>query len=180
MPSDTTQLHSNIPPPFIPPESHFQPEIPLSFSTDIWSLACTIFNIMGRCPPFYTDSVYDTTGIEERVMLLGKLPSEWWGKWDARSRLFNEDGTRNNRKSEEELSWEEQFEKYLRQSRPNKDMEVMGDKEKDALSTMLKAMLRYRPSERPTAREVMESEWMEEWALPEVERMKELRQGDMT
>lgn len=178
MPSETTRLYSSIPLAFTPPESEFQPEIPLSFSSDVWSLACTVFNIMGTNPPFYTDFASQTTVMEERVLVLGKLPNGWWNNWDARSRMFNEDGTRNNSRADgSEVSWEQRFEECVQKPRQEEKMEEMGGNEKDALFAMLKAMLRYRPEERPTVEEVLKSQWMEEWALREVERMKVLRKS---
>ncbi|OJD17001.1 CMGC/SRPK protein kinase [Emergomyces pasteurianus Ep9510] len=156
-----TRLYSNIPPAFAPPESQFQADVPLSFSADIWSLACTVFNIMGRSPPFYMDFASDTTTmIEEWVLLLGKLPFEWWSKWDARSTLFNEDGTRNdNNPSKSIVSWDQRFEECMQEPRQVENMEEIENKEKDALTTMLKSMLRYQPEERLTARDVLESKW---------------------
>lgn len=53
-------------------------------------------------------------------------------------------------------------------------MEVVGDEEKIALFTMLKAMLAFRPEERISAEKALEAEWMKEWALPETEKMKKL------
>ena len=52
-------------------------------------------------------------------------------------------------------------------------MEVVGDEEKSALFTMLKAMLEFRLEERMSAETALESKWMKEWALPELEKMKE-------
>lgn len=34
--------------------------------------------------------------IKEKVDTVGKLPSEWWQKWDARLRWFSEEGRRNH------------------------------------------------------------------------------------
>jgi serine/threonine-protein kinase SRPK3 len=40
---------------------------------------------------------------------------------------------------------------------------------------MLKAMMAFRPGERPTAKEILKSEWMRKWALPDLERMREMQ-----
>jgi hypothetical protein len=36
---------------------------------------------------------------------------------------------------------------------------------------MLRWMLAFRPGDRPTAKQVLETEWMREWALPECEKV---------
>jgi hypothetical protein len=40
-------------------------------------------------------------------------------------------------------------------------------RERDAIFDMLRLMLSFRPENRPTAQQILESEWMVKWALPE-------------
>lgn len=40
------------------------------------------------------------------------------------------------------------------------------------ISTMLRSMLSFRPENWPTAKQVLESEWMVKWALPESEKIR--------
>ena len=49
--------------------------------------------------------------------------------------------------------------------------EEVSEDEKAALIALLRAMMAYRPEERPTAMEIMESEWMRKWALLDMENM---------
>ena len=42
LPSTTQRYHSHTPGTHVLPEVHFSPEEPLSFPSDIWSLACTM------------------------------------------------------------------------------------------------------------------------------------------
>jgi hypothetical protein len=45
---------------------------------------------------------------------------------------------------------------------------------KAALLNMLKAMMAFKPGDWTTAtKQIIESEWMEKWALPELSRLKE-------
>ncbi|KAJ5209629.1 hypothetical protein N7449_004008 [Penicillium cf. viridicatum] len=37
---------------------------------------------------------------------------------------------------------------------------------------MLRSMLSFEPANRPSAQEVLDSEWMVEWALPEYEKIR--------
>jgi hypothetical protein len=46
-PSREYRYHSHAPMSFIPPEARFEPECGLSFSADIWTLACSIWIILG-------------------------------------------------------------------------------------------------------------------------------------
>ena len=81
----------------LPPEAYFNfcPRN-LSFPSDIWALACAIWQLIGLCP-FFDDFMCILTWddlIEQHVDLLGKLPPEWWQRWDARSKSFDEEGVR--------------------------------------------------------------------------------------
>lgn len=48
-------------------------------------------------------------------------------------------------------------------------MEEMSKKEEEALKGMMRSMLVFRPEERVSMAEVMDSAWMKEWALPDLE-----------
>lgn len=104
----------------------------------------------------------------EHVTVLGKLPEEWWEKWNVRSKWFNEDGTRNHH--DLGSPWTERFEKFVQNPRRRDGMQEIEDEEKAVLFAMLKAMLAFRPEERLTAAEVLRSRWMKDWALPELEK----------
>lgn len=43
------------------------------------------------------------------------------------------------------------------------------EQETQAILDLMRCMLRFRPEERPTIDEVLQSEWMVKWALPELE-----------
>ena len=170
LPSITARHHSNTPALSAPPETRFLSQ-PLSFPIDIWSLACTIWSIIGARPLFEGFAPTADWMTKEHVTVLGKLPSEWWEKWEVHTQWFNEDGTRNH----EELGrpWAERFEKFVQEPRKKCRMEEIGDEEKAALLSMLKAMLAFRPEERLTAKDVLKCQWVKDWALPELERMRE-------
>jgi serine/threonine-protein kinase SRPK3 len=77
--------------------------------------------------------------IKEYVDLLGKLPPEWWQKWDDRQKWFNEEGERND--GTERTSWEERFELSVQKLRRKFGMGEISEEEKAALLAMLKAMM---------------------------------------
>ncbi|KAF7171758.1 hypothetical protein CNMCM6106_006140 [Aspergillus hiratsukae] len=107
--------------------------------------------------------------IREQVDALGKLPLPWWLKWNSRMRWFNEDGTRH---SGNPRTWERRFSDSVQEPRQEAKIQEVGEEEKVALLGMLRAMLAFRLEERPSATEVMEGEWMQKWALPELAKCK--------
>ena len=50
-------------------------------------------------------------------------------------------------------------------------MPVIEPEESEAIFSLLRSMLSFRPDDRPTAKQVSESEWMVKWALPEYYRL---------
>ncbi|KAL4820401.1 kinase-like protein [Aspergillus spinulosporus] len=137
-----------------PPEARFEPENPLSLQSDVWSLACTIW--ISRHRGRLTCEHVDTLGI---------LPPEWWERWQARQHKFTEDGKPINRNPYR--SWEDRFEDSVQQPRRDSGMPPFDANERDAIFDVLRPMLSFRPENRPTTRQVLESEWMVRWALPE-------------
>lgn len=59
---------------------------------DLWALACTVYEIRTGSPLFENFMDDDDEIIMQMVPLLGKLPESWWKSWEARGRLFEEDG----------------------------------------------------------------------------------------
>lgn len=49
-------------------------------------------------------------------------------------------------------------------------MEVIGGDEKKAIFEMVRGTLKFSPSDRMSAQQVLETEWMREWAIPEAEK----------
>ncbi|OKP11832.1 hypothetical protein PENSUB_2698 [Penicillium subrubescens] len=51
-PAQETRYDSHTPLLIRPPEARFEPNKPLTFSSDIWTLACTIWDIIAQRPLF--------------------------------------------------------------------------------------------------------------------------------
>lgn len=169
LPSTTPRHYSNTPGVLVPPEVYFLPQKPLSFPTDIWTLACTLWSIIGQQPLFEGFDPGPDWMIKEHVDTIGKLPSEWWHKWDARLRWFNEEGRRDHGGVSRSLM--ERFNSSVHRPRQEFEMEDVGEDEETVLLAMLRAMLVYTPEGRLTAAEILESEWMQKWALPVLEKV---------
>ncbi|KAJ6120432.1 hypothetical protein N7523_004712 [Penicillium sp. IBT 18751x] len=105
----------------------------------------------------------------EHVDTLGVLPPEWWTKWEARRQKFSKDGKPMNRNPFR--SWDDRFEDSVQQPRRDSGMPLFEAKERDAIFDMLRPMLSFRPENRLTTQQILESEWMVKWALPEYRKI---------
>lgn len=81
----------------------------------------------------------------------------------ARKR-FTEDAKRRSQGTGRSLV--NRFVDSIQEPREEFAMEGVGETEKIALLAIFQAMLAFRPSERATTKEIIESEWMLKWALP--------------
>ncbi|KAM5357520.1 hypothetical protein ACJZ2D_016182 [Fusarium nematophilum] len=167
-PAQESRFESYTPLEIRPSEARFEPTTPLSFASDIWSLGCTIWAILGQRS--FLDSFLitqdDATG--DQVDALGPLPPEWWAKWEARPERFTEDGQPKEGRSA--WSWDQRFKDSIQRPRRDKGMETLSEKERDALFEMVRWMLAFRPSDRPSAKQVLETAWMRDWAIPECDK----------
>ncbi|GKZ49597.1 hypothetical protein AbraIFM66951_002168 [Aspergillus brasiliensis] len=161
---------SHTPPGFRSPEARFEPQMALTYSSDIWSLATAIWEIVGMKPIFSTDFVPDDEIVAQHIDVLGQMPREWWLRWEGRSKFFTEDGCPidtylENQWPPLEESFEIDIQKWRRKWRG-----VIEEEEKAAFLDLVRRMLVFRPEERPTAEDVLQPEWMSKWAWPEYER----------
>ena len=170
-----------------PPEAFFgEPATDecLSFGADIWTLACTIWEILGSSPPFevFVPSLDSVT--REHVEAFGKLPDRWWRKWANRNNWFDEDGRKNVTEhlkqcySNSARGWDQRFPGSIqgarrRASNTEHNFEVFGEDEGKAFGDMIKSMLVLEPGQRATIEDVVNCEWMQRWGLPELHRMEE-------
>lgn len=172
-PSVTSRHYSNAPGLLAPPEVHHlscQKE-PISFPADIWTLACTVFEILGQRPLFEGYSSSADWMTKEHIDAVGELPTEWWEKWEAWSKWFSDNGIRHL--GETGRSLEVRYDVSIRAPRESRKMEGIGEEEKRAFFTMLRGMLVFDPKKRLTATEIIDTEWMQRWALPSLEKVEQ-------
>ncbi|KGO75295.1 hypothetical protein PITC_001080 [Penicillium italicum] len=155
---------------FRAPEATFEPEAPLSYPSDIWSLATAIWDIVGMQSIFSTDSWEEDDVLSQHIDVLGPMPSDWWQRWEGKLKFFDESGhsTEYHKKNKWyplDQSFETQVQKWRRGV-----ADEMQDDEKTAFLNMMRQMLMFRPEERLTVKQVLESAWMVKWALPEYQR----------
>ena len=142
-----------------PPESLFNERV--GPPADIWSFACTIFETFGTRALFEDFMPDPDTVLVEMVSTLGILPDRWWKKWRNRSLYLLDDGTiKTTRKI---CSSEEPRPLALRieQMRGNRNEQFtetskqLSPEVAAGLRMLLASMLRYEPSERAKAEEVV-------------------------
>ncbi|KAL3473291.1 kinase-like domain-containing protein [Aspergillus californicus] len=186
-PSTTNSYTCQTPRLLAPPEAYFAKpptDSPLSFPADIWTLACTIWDLFGTSPPFevFIPSLDNVT--QEHVDTFGKLPERWWKRWENRSGWFDEDGRKNVKEFRKVFGntarpWEKRFPGSIRRARKEamwceeKDLGLFEPDEEKAFGEMIKSMLVLEPGERASIYDVVGSEWMQGWGLPEIQRMQE-------
>jgi len=160
-PSDKSRFQSYTHLVLRPPEGFFEPTAPLSFASDIWSLGCSIFELLG-----YRSLVDGIITPQDEIMaqqvhLQGRLPSEWWDKWELREKWLDETGKPLS--NERDIwSWDRQFDEWVNVLRPSCGTDMVKDDEKAVLLELLRWMLAWRPGERPSAEDVLEAAWMKQ------------------
>lgn len=160
--------------PVLPPEAYFEPDGPISFPADIWTLACAIWSIFSSRPLFDgTLATHDDIS-SQQVDILGPLPPEWWDRWEARQEYFDKTGTPKKGRFVVP-SLENCFQQEIQAPRQNNDMGQFDTEEMLALLSMLRLMLAFRPEERATATTILNSKWMTTWGLPTFEKTQKVR-----
>ena len=96
------------------------------------------------------------------------MPDEWWERWEGKSRRFVGNG--KPKEGREVWTFEQRFEDAIQAPRRRRGTEGMDEEERDALFDMVRGMLVFRPGDRLSASQVLTTEWMRKWAIPEAEK----------
>ena len=168
--SDTeTREELQTPVLFLPPETTFSRKLN-GKPADVWTLGCTLYEILGERPLFEGFMPDKDDIIAEMVSCLGLLPQHWWQSWQARGDFFLEDGSwKTDMKHFHESKSRPLLLRIHQMGREN-DSEFSEDEAK-SMEKMVRTMLTYEPTKRATAREIMESDWMTRWGLPALEKL---------
>lgn len=129
---------------------------------DVWSLACTIFDIMGEQLPFEGWMPDRDDVAAEMVSALGLPPSPWWQGWGRREDFFLQDGTWNVNPKR----WHDPIYRPLKERIKHNgrviDSEFTAEEEVVWIE-LLRGMLVYEPDNRMTIHEALGSTWMREY-----------------
>jgi serine/threonine protein kinase len=159
------------------PEALFEPEEPLSYASDIWSLACAIWEILGM-KFIFSESETQHEIVAQQIDVLGSegFPEAWRLQWERLQEddRHTTDGAPPWMRSGEREKWpklETAFEEFVQKYRRKRESTGMFEEaETQAILALMRGMLRFRPEERLTMDEVLKSEWMLKWALPQLEQ----------
>jgi serine/threonine protein kinase len=152
------------------PEALFEPSEPMSFASDIWSLACAIWHVLGLSPlfsPGETRTDYRVAGFLE-TLEPEKLPQSWQQIWEREESVpGNSSLPKRPHDVDEDCEppISSLFEEWTQQRR-RKEGKPFEEAETAAILDFMKGMLKFDPNERWTIDQVLESDWMRKWALP--------------
>jgi serine/threonine-protein kinase SRPK3 len=106
---------------------YFSPEARLDNvvtpASDIWGLACTIFEIRAGFSLFASFLASESSILQDIVSTLGKLPEPWWSKIEKRHVWFEENG-------EPTVQVNGELEFPARETSTRKLLQLIGDDEK--------------------------------------------------
>uniref|UniRef100_A0A0W0G6R6 non-specific serine/threonine protein kinase n=1 Tax=Moniliophthora roreri TaxID=221103 RepID=A0A0W0G6R6_MONRR len=157
------------------PEARFESRI--DTASDVWALACTIFEMRAGFPLFESFLGSDDHVLKETVQMLGKLPDPWWNSFGTRHLWFDDHGEPKSLELQqqarvllpaERTSIREKFLSIGVNDEPTETddgpmMEPYGTKldetEVELLEDLLEKMLRYQPQDRITMRDVISHPW---------------------
>lgn len=173
------ELHT--PPLFLPPEDFFNETITLA--ADVWTLGVNLYEVLGERPLFESFSCDRDDIFADTISTLGRPPARWWDSWENRKDFFELDGswTRNIQRIYSPIFrplHQRMWDMGRGKTPETCEWDVEGG-ELRALEELLRAMLAFEPAERPTAEQLMASEYMVKWAMPawkrQLGRAKRLR-----
>ena len=157
------------------PEALFKPNEPLSYPSDIWSLGTAIWEILGMKFIFSESETQDEI-VAQQIDVLGShnFPESWRKQWEQ---LGEEEkcatGGIPRQPTGDRETWpslENAFEEFVQKYRRKREAAgTFEEEETQAILELMRGMLRFRPEERLTIDEVLRSEWMVNWALPQLE-----------
>lgn len=158
------------------PEALFASDLPISFPSDIWSLGTAIWEILGMKFIFSESETLDET-VAQQIDVLGSshFPESWRKQWErsGEGQESNGNTTFPRRPTGEREIWpslENAFEEFVQRYRRKRAAAgTFDEQETRAILDLMRGMLKFRPEERLKIVEVLKSEWMVKWALPQLE-----------
>lgn len=163
-----------------PPEWRFEPSSPFSFPVDIWCLGIALWDLIARRALFNDQFVPRDSVVAQHKDILGQMPPQWWKKWEKRLEYFDAEGN-STRGNDTPPPLSEAFDAWAQKYRAKYKVGVLPEDEKAAFLSLLSQMLSLDPRDRPSAKEVLASEWMMTWAMPSFEQsLTETRERNLT
>lgn len=157
------------------PETIFESK--LGPSSEVWSLACVLFEIRAGNPLFTSIMGSQDEIVQQMVQMKGKLPEQWWRRWDKRSVCFDEEGKPlTDWPNGIAMAVEYPLEEMITDIGSEDDDAAMFGSEMSTLEPIntgvpepeaasmkdvLESMLRWSPEERPSIAQVAQHPWLQ-------------------
>ncbi|TKA76118.1 hypothetical protein B0A49_03666 [Cryomyces minteri] len=126
---------------------------------DLWSMACTMFELVVGFPMFDSVMTNKDIVIEQMIERVGDLPGRWKAKWNPAKKEPPDVAFLD----EDEFSTSQQaytLEQWLHQTYFDDEKKpVLSVEDVELLGSMLRGMLRYESDERPSAAQVAQHPW---------------------
>lgn len=146
---------------------------PIDQKIDIWSFGCLIYEVLTGRLLFQVSGLTDVPREEndddhllQMVDMLGLPPPEIFERWPRRRRYFDEhlqlirSDVSSSEIAEGELYQGPSLEEAFQESMP----EGIENEEATHILTLLRAILQYEPSLRPSTEELLEDQWFRSMA----------------
>lgn len=158
------------------PETLFEPNSHISYPSDVWSLGTAIWEILGMKSVFGESETQDEI-VAQQIDVLGSsnFPESWRKQWERLGEKEKSDAntTIPRRPTGVRETWpnlEDAFEEFVQKYRRKREAAgTFEEQETRAILELMRGMLEFRPEKRLTIQEVLRSEWMIKWALPQLE-----------
>ncbi|KAL1883292.1 hypothetical protein Daus18300_000350 [Diaporthe australafricana] len=141
---------------------YFPPELcfgyPASGASDVWELACLMFQILGTPPLFPCFFPIFEILIGTAVPILGPLPEHWRGRFDHERYGYREDGKVDDADAEEPgWWWDEAIHNKSIRGQLERDLApLFSHEELDFLAGLLGDMLAFEPEKRISAQDIVQ------------------------
>lgn len=163
-PDCDTRTVTRVPLLLRPPEANFFDQ-PLGFPADIWTLACTLYAVLGEGSLFEGRRADVDAVLAENISAIGKLPPDWWAAWAKRDDFYTLEGDPQKGKRVAYAPRSSPISERVDDMGRNGDGGFSSEELAD-ITDMLERMLVFEPANRITAEELTRSAWMEKWGLP--------------
>lgn len=145
-----------------PPEAMFEPDRPLSYPSDVWSLATAIWETVGM-KFIFSESEPEDEVIAEQIDVFGAetFPPSWRTAFERQISLREHGVSPLPRRPEGRREvWpplEEAFEEFVQKSRRKREATagIFGNEESRAFLDLMRGMMRFLPEDRLTMEEVL-------------------------
>lgn len=153
-----------------PPGFHLKLTEEYEQPADIWTVACTIYHILGIVSLFSVWKLSPPGMVNDIARLLGPLPKGLMKRWELVLESAPAEWGRDLQPPGKGDYAQRSMEDALAEVSFGTPGNVYTEEELRNLEDLLSSMLKYRPSARITAGEACQSTWMQKWGLPAITR----------